>query len=228
MEGGAKRQATIQHRRRRADRRRQVAAWPILESLQAPIIRRRPTRRTPSLGRSTGPARRAMSAQLFSFSSATRGRSWRTAISSPAAASSPTTCSPDRLFATLNLSITRWRSTTASTDAEAAHDDAHLVVYLQARTDVLLDRIRKRGRSEDARSAPSISKRSRGPTPSSSSPTTRGLSWWSTPRNRLRQQPRPPARAARRHRKGARRHQPLESRVTFYPRLQISGHSCRG
>ena len=122
----------------------------------------------------------------------------------------------DRLFASLNL----------SDDEMALYDRIYqmlkprtvtpdLVVYLQARTDVLLERIRKRGRRRgEARSAPSTSRRSRARTPSSSSPTTKGpllivnasdIDFVGDAEHR--------ARAARRHQEARAGHQPLEPRV---------------
>ena len=154
------------------------------ESLSARIIRESPEE-NPFLGSFYKDRRRhAMSAQLFFLLQryAQQGELAQGDLFSRGGVVSDYLFAKDRLFAVLNL----------SNDELALYDRIYqmlkprtvtpdLVVYLQARTDVLLDRIRKRGRSEERPSAPNTSRRWRAPTPSSSSPTTRGRCWWSTP-----------------------------------------------
>ena len=84
--------------------------------------------------------------------SATPSRaSWRRAICFRGAASSPTTSSQkDRLFASLNLTddeLTLYDRIYQMLKVRTVRPD--LIVYLQARTEVLVDRIRRRARPEE-------------------------------------------------------------------------------
>ena len=129
--------------------------------------------------------RHAMSAQLFFLLQryAQQGELAQGDLFSRGGVVSDYLFAKDRLFATLNL----------SDDELALYDRIYqmlkprtvtpdLVVYLQARTDVLLDRIRKRGRPRRspirAEYVEEVARR----TPTSSSTTTRGRCWSSTPR----------------------------------------------
>jgi deoxyguanosine kinase len=122
------------------------------ESLQARSIRVSPEE-NPFLGPFYKDRRRhAMSAQLFFLLQryAQQGELAQGDLFSRGGVVSDYLFAKDRLFATLNL----------SDDEMALYDRIYqmlkprtvtpdLVVYLQARTDVLLDRIRKRGRTEE-------------------------------------------------------------------------------
>jgi deoxyguanosine kinase len=122
------------------------------EALSARIIRESPEE-NPFLGSFYKDRRRhAMSAQLFFLLQryAQQGELAQGDLFSQGGVVSDYLFAKDRLFAVLNL----------SNDELALYDRIYqmlkprtvtpdLVVYLQARTDVLLDRIRKRGRSEE-------------------------------------------------------------------------------
>jgi deoxyadenosine/deoxycytidine kinase len=124
----------------------------LAEELSARIIRESPEE-NPFLGAFYKDRRRhAMSAQLFFLLQryAQQGELAQGDLFSQGGVVSDYLFAKDRLFALLNLSA----------DEMALYDRIYqmlkvrtvtpdLVVYLQARTDVLLDRIRKRGRSEE-------------------------------------------------------------------------------
>jgi deoxyguanosine kinase len=124
----------------------------LAEELSARIIRESPEE-NPFLGAFYKDRRRhAMSAQLFFLLQryAQQGELAQGDLFSRGGVVSDYLFAKDRLFALLNLSV----------DEMALYDRIYqmlkvrtvtpdLVVYLQARTDVLLDRIRKRGRPEE-------------------------------------------------------------------------------
>lgn len=124
----------------------------LAEELSARIIRESPEE-NPFLGAFYKDRRRhAMSAQLFFLLQryAQQGELAQGDLFSQGGVVSDYLFAKDRLFALLNLSV----------DEMALYDRIYqmlkvrtvtpdLVVYLQARTDVLLDRIRKRGRPEE-------------------------------------------------------------------------------
>jgi len=88
----------------------------------------------------------------------------------------------DRIFATLTLDVNElslYERLYEVLGPRVVKPD--LVIYLQARTDVLLHRIKKRGRPTRSGSTRSTSSGWRPRTTTSSSTTTRRPCWWSTP-----------------------------------------------
>ena len=207
--GGAKRQATI-HRRRRADRRRQVEPGRDPERIAAGADHPREPRGEPlprALLQRPAQARDVGAALLPAPALRAAGGAGAGGSLSRGGVVSDYLFAKDRLFATLNL----------SDDEMALYDRIYqmlkprtvtpdLVVYLQARTDVLLERIRKRGRSEERPIPRRVRRRGRPRLRRVLLRLQRGASAGGQRLgDRLRQRPRPPTRAARRHRKSPRR-----------------------
>ena len=187
------------------------------EALSARVIRENPEE-NPFLGPFYKDRRRhAMSAQLFFLLQryAQQGELAQGDLFSRGGVVSDYLFAKDRLFATLNL----------SDDEMALYDRIYqmlkvrtvtpdLVVYLQARKDVLLERIRKRGRSEERPiRAEYVEEVARAYAAVLLLVRRGAVAGGQRVGHRFRQQPRPPARAAGRHRQRARRRQPLEPRL---------------